>query len=354
MTIVAAAAAASLVIAATNVGASEAPRTQASWQVVEQVLANSGPNPDFFTAVTAQTPTSAWAFESTASKTAPIVAWRLRGSTWSRVEFPETYGSSVVAATGATPSGVYVATSKGALLTWSHSTWALVAKFVGIDAVDAPRAGDLWVNGRRTSSRATGGLWQLENGVWRHRSADSYGAIDAVSDTAIFSVTRAAVEEFNGSRWQATSLAALLPAKQPLCQSPQLDSVEAFTPTDVWVTAQGGCQDFTGPFRLLHFVRSRWSIAADREEGEGTAYPGGEGSLWIPTREFGGSARMLRLAAGRLTLVSLPLGRQELAITGIATPQGSTDSIAIGWTIKCQAFSCDGQAMRGVILRYGA
>lgn len=346
----AATAALSLAVAGVGVaGASASPRTQASWHVVDQVFAHSGPTPDSFTAVTAQTPSSAWAFESTASKTAPIVAWRLAGSTWSKIAFPETDGSTVSAATGATPSSVYVATSRGALLTWTGVTWTLVSKFVAINDIAATGAGDVWVTGRRTTSAASGGLWHLYRGTWRRASIHFYGAIDAASDTAIFSVTDRAIEDFNGVSWHITSLAAFLPPKQPLCQVPGLTSVDAMTPTDVWVTAAGNCQDFSGPFRLLHFVHSRWFIAANRQVARGAAYSGGDGSLWIPTKAFAciGCTAMLHLEAGRLTQVPLPLNNQT--ISDIATAPGSKASIAVGWTLN----GTDAQNMRGVILRYG-
>jgi hypothetical protein len=189
----------------------------------------------------------------------------------------------------------------------------------------------------------------LEHGIWKHASTSSYGAIDASSDSAIFSVTNSAIEEFTGKTWHTTSLAALLPAKQPLCQDPGLTSVDALTPTDVWVTAAGNCQDFSGPFRLLHFVRSTWSIAADREDARGSAFGAGDGSLWIPTKAFAciGCTAMLHLAAGQLTQVPLPLKNQT--ITSIATPPGSTASIAVGWTLNGNNF----RNLRGVILRYG-
>jgi hypothetical protein len=347
------AAAASLAVAAAGaVGASETPRAGASWHVVEQVFANAGPSPDTFTAVTAQTPASAWAFETTASKTAPIVAWRLIGSTWSKVPFPEAYGSTVIAATGTTPSSVYVATSRGALLTWTGSAWTLVTKFArGISDLDATGAGDLWVTGRRTTSKTSGGLWHLDRGAWRQSSTHFYGGIDAVSDTAIFSVTTTTVEEFEGTSWRATSLAALLPPKQPLCQDPGLTSVDALTPTDVWVTAAGNCQDFSGPFRLLHFVRSTWSIAADRQQARGYAFTAGDGDLWIPTKAFAcfTCTVMLHLAAGQLTQVALPLGKQGVVLNAGTTAPGSTASIAVGWTLKGN----NSEATRGVILRYG-
>jgi hypothetical protein len=342
----------SLVVAVSGVvGATpEAPRTGASWRVVQQVFADPGPGPSSFTAVTAQTPTSAWAFEETASKTTPIVAWKMTGSAWSKVVFPKIYGSVVNSATGTTPSSVYVATAR-ALLTWSGTQWKLVSKFLDISDIDATGAGDLWVTGRRTTSKASGGLWHLDHGLWTQRSTHFYGSIDAASDSAIFSVSQTAVQEFDGLSWKVTSLAALLPAKQPLCQDPGLTSVDALTPTDVWVTAAGNCQDYSGPFRLLHFVRGTWSIAADRAAARGYAFPAGDGSLWIPTKAFAciGCTQMLHLAAGQLTQVPLPLGKQGVTLEDGTTAPGSTTSIAVGWTLKGSNF----QAMRGVILRYG-
>jgi hypothetical protein len=347
-----AAIAGALIVAGTGaVGASAIPRTVISWHVVNQVLAESGPSPDSFTSVAALTPTSAWAFETTASKTTPIVAWRLKGSTWSKVTFPEGFGTSA-GVVRATPTTAYVATSRGALFISVGTKWKLVSKFVDITNIASTGAGDVWVTGRRTTAKTSGGLWHLDHGVWSQRSTHFYGWIDAVSDTAIFSTTDTAVEEFNGSIWKATSLVALLPAKQPLCQDPGLTSIEALTPSDLWVTAAGNCQDFSGPFRLLHFVNSRWTIAADREVARGAPYPAGDGSLWIPTRAFActGCTQMLHLAAGQLTQVPLPLQKQGgVAIVAIATPPGSTSSIAVGWTLKGNDF----QDSRGVILRWG-
>lgn len=335
------------------VGASGAPRGAASWHLVAEVFANSGDRPSSFEAVVAMTPTSAWAFETTGSKTAPLVAWKVTGSSWSKVAFPEDYGSDVVNAVRATSTSVYVATSGGALLTWSGTSWSLVSKFAAITDIAATGAGDVWVNGRRTTSRATRGLWHLSHGVWTHASVQSFGSLDAVSDTAIFSVTDSAVKEFDGSRWLTTSLVPLLPPKQPLCPDPGLTSIEALTPTDLWVTAAGNCQDFSGPFRLLHYVRSAWSIAADRQVAHGYAFAAGDGGLWIPTRAFActGCTQMLHLAHGRLTQVALPLPASKGGVTLDAgsTAPGSTASIAVGWTLSGSNF----QEIRGVILQYG-
>lgn len=342
----------SLALMSAATGASGVSRERPSWNLAAGVLASSGPGPDDFTAVTALTATSAWAFETTASKAAPIVAWRLTGSTWSRASFPERYGSEITAATRASATTAYVATSGGALLMWTGATWALVGRFDSIVDVGATGAGDVWVTGRRFRSPASGGLWQLDHGSWRHRSPRYYGhTIDAVSDSAIFSVTNEAIEEFNGTSWRITSLSALLPPKQALCPEPGLTSVDALSATDVWVTAAGNCQDFSGPFRLLHLVHSTWTIAADRNEARGYAFSAGGGSLWIPTKAFAcvGCTVMLHLAAGRLTQVSLPLGKQGVTIEDGSTAPGSTASIAVGWTLKGTNFS----EMQGVILRYG-
>lgn len=332
-------------------GAADVHDTAASWHVVSSVLAHSGPGFSSFTAVTAQTTTSAWAFESTASASHPIAAWKLTGSTWAKVAFPENDGASVVAATGKSPTSVFAATSRGTLLTWGGAEWRPVSKFAAISDIAATGAGDLWVSGRRTPSRASAGLWHLVDGVWHHASVTAYGAIDAVSDDAIFSVTSTSVEEFVGNGWKSTSLAALLPAKQPLCQLPSLDSVVALTSSDLWVTAQGGCQDFGGPFRLLHGVGSSWSVAADRGLGRGVAYRAGGGSLWIPT-DVQGNWTMLRLSHGTLTTVALPMnsgGDQLELLGGVATPPGSSASIAVGSLETGGNFN----GSRGVILRYG-
>ncbi len=266
--------------------------------------------------------------------------------------FPENYGSEVDVATRASASSAFVATSRGALLTWTGTQWKLVTRFAAISDIAATGAGDLWVTGRRMSSSSSGGLWHLDHGVWSHKSTRYYGhGIDAVSDTAIFSVTNTAIEELNGARWRITSLAGLLPAKQPLCPVPGLTSVDALTPTDVWVTAAGNCQDFSGPLRLLHLVDSKWRIAANRDEARGWAFDGGDGSLWIPTKAFAciGCTVMLHLAAGQLTTVPLPLGKQGVTILDGATAPGSKGSLAVGWTLK----GTNANAMRGVVLRYG-
>lgn len=340
-----------LCLAGAGAGAVAPPRVSDTWHTALVTSVASGPGS--FGAVVALTPTSAWAFEDTTSTTTPIVAWRQRGATWTRVAFPEDDGDYVVQATRASASRVYVATSRGAILTWSGTQWAPVTTFVAITSIDATGTGDLWVTGRRTASSASGGLWHLDHGAWVHASTRSYGTIDAATDTAIFSVTNSSVEEFDGTRWVGTSLEALLPAKAPLCQVPGLTSVDALTPTDVWVTAAGNCQDFAGPFRLLHLVRSRWSIAAERDVAQGVAYAARDGSLWIPTTAFAceSCSVMLHLAAGALTEVPLPIA-SGITVDDVSTPPGSTTSLAVGWTLKCVDFVCNSQHKRGVILRY--
>jgi hypothetical protein len=311
-----------------GLSASAAPPVTAKWRTALELSARDSE----FTSVVAVSPTTVWAFESSGTVTTKPSTWELQGSHWTQRSFPGLTSETLKGA-ASSATDVWAFTSMGRMFRWTGTRWSGVATFRSIDAdlVLGPR--DIWVFGQPHHQPA--GAWHFNGVRWRRFGPLAPEAVSAVSSTDIWAVTSHAVEHWNGSSWTSTSLAGLLPANTLLCHS-TVDGVLATSPTSVWASASGGCQDFGGPFVLLHFNGASWTrllVSWQLGHADGMA-PDGSGGIWIPVGTGSPSeGSMARYADGRLSTVPLPYGRSHIGFDGVSTVPGATETFASGYEV---------------------
>lgn len=80
-----------------------------------------------FAAVTATGAGDAWVFETPGPYKARPIAWRLSGSTWTRLPFPDLPGESVGSAASSADDNIWAFTARRALR-WNGSGWSVIGR----------------------------------------------------------------------------------------------------------------------------------------------------------------------------------------------------------------------------------
>jgi len=128
-----------------------------SWRTSFQV---AGPSFPVFSAVTATSGSSAWAFD-VSGRNAPG-AFAFDGSTWTRHAFPAGRGDAVTSASSSSASNVWAFTFHGLVLRFNGTSWAKVKKFSKpIVSGLAISAADVWVFGSPGP-----GTWHFNGHGW--------------------------------------------------------------------------------------------------------------------------------------------------------------------------------------------
>lgn len=321
-----------------------------SWHVA---LTVKNPNFPSFTAVTAVSSTSAWAFESTDGRPAKPVAYQLTGSTWARRAFPGKTGEQVVAAASSASDNVWAFTDKHRALRYNGHSWTASHTFTkAIGSGLAISRTDVWVFGEPFVPGSGLGSWHYNGSRWS-RSPTGAGLLGAspLSARSIWAFGTKKVAHWNGKAWTDASVASVLPPNNELCSS-RLTGIWAQSPTSVWATGTGGCQDQGGPFVLLHYNGATWSqVSLINSLGAPMAIvPDGQGGAWIPVLTgVPGDGSMEHLTSGTLAPVKLPIGPLHLALLAAATGKHTTAALAVGYTRK----SFSASTVTAVILRFG-
>src|SRR5258708_9568688 len=227
--------------------ASAAAPAAASWHLAFQV---PGPNFPEFTAATATSGGSAWAFEVQGSK-APA-AYQLSGSTWSRRAFPAKAGDSVIAASSSSAPNVWAFTFQGQVLRFDGHSWAKVKKFSKSTGSGlAVSTNDVWAFGPMGA-----GTWHFNGHGWaRVASGTRPARARRLSASSIWGYGGTDVAHWNGHTWAKTSVAALLP-KNTLLSHSFVAEIYAASASSVYAIGSGGRQDEGGPLVLLHYNSS--------------------------------------------------------------------------------------------------
>lgn len=326
------------------------PSLTRSWHTA---LTVKGPDFPSFTAVTAVSSTSAWAFESTDGQPSKPVAYQLTGSTWARRAFPGKTDEQVVAAASSASNNVWAFTDKHRALRYNGHTWTASHTFAkAIGSGLAISRTNVWVFGEPYVPGSGLGSWHYNGSRWSMSptGAGLLGA-SALSAHSIWAFGTKKVAHWDGSTWTDTSVASVLPPNNELCGS-HLTGIWAQSPTSVWATGTGGCQDQGGPFVLLHYNGATWSqVALISNLGRPTAIaPDGQGGAWIPVLTgVPGDGSMEHLTSGTLAPATLPIGPLHLALFAAAIGHRTTAALAVGYTRK----SFSASTSTAVILRFG-
>lgn len=333
-----------------------APATPPKWHVVKTVKTDLTGD---FTAVVATGKTTGWAFDGL-GETSKATAWRENGTTWSKVAFPSAAGEQVVTAAATSPKDVWVFTQNlisgpSRVLRWNGSKWSVVKTFSNAIAdatVISPS--DVWVYGDPAEPFEPAlGVWFYNGKKWTQVSKTIQGG-SALSNKNVWGFSGASVEHWTGAKWVATSVAKLLPAKNPNgLNSPAVAGVLALSASNVYALGNGNAQDEGGPTVLLHYNGSTWTKLATGQFGYG---PGpqfsadGKGGLWLPMDgPVGGTSYLVHYANGKLTKVTLPVSAAQITIGAVGRIPGSAAQLAGGFT---HAAGDRGTNVIAVLLQY--
>lgn len=324
-----------------------APLAAAAWRIAKTVPGKNFPT---FTAVTATSASSAWAFEAASGK--KPAAWQLSGATWAKRPFPGKSSEAVVSAGSSSSRNVWAFTT-GRALRWNGSTWSVIRKFTkAIGSGLVISRSDVWVFGSPFAPGTGLGSWNYNGHKWtQRRSGRGLFGASALSPASIWAYGSKNVAHWNGHTWTRTSVASLLPPNTPVCGS-GLSGIDAISARSVWAIGTGGCQDQGGPFVLLHYNGAAWSrIALLKNLGAPQAIIGdGRGGLWLPVLTgFPGDGSMEHYSHGSLSSVHLPIGPLHLALFGAAIGRHTTAALAVGYSRK----SFTASTTTAVILRFG-
>jgi len=282
------------------------------------------------TAITASSPTSAWAFASDdAGTNLRPVAWRLTGSAWTAISFPGRPGERIVAAQASSPANVWALTSDNRALRWNGSSWQVVSGFPARDvgAAAVISRSDVWVFGQLDQpAGTTPATWHYNGHDWtRVVSAAGLGEASALSPDDIWADGGSVVAHWNGARWTRYSVASLLPPRTQYC-GPAVTGIDAVSAADAWAVGFQNCQDTGGLGVLLHYAGGSWHRVASLGDHDAAAVlPDGRGGLWIPADIVQGTdGTMFHFSDGRLTTARLPLRPDHLHLwIAAAAPHGA-------------------------------
>jgi hypothetical protein len=323
----------------------------ASWQVNETISSNNYP---MVTAITASSPTSAWAFETGTGQSPDV--FRLTGTTWSQRPSIGTVGATVVSATSDASGNSWAFMSKKQAWWFNGTVWAKVKTFAkAIGSGVAVGSDDVWVFGELYAPGSGLGAWHYNGSTqsWKqYRSGRGLLGGSALSPSNIWAYGAKSVAHFNGSSWKSRSVASLLPRRTELC-NPHLSGIDALSSRNVFVTATGGCQDVGGPLVLLHYNGSQWKrLSIPKNLGAPVAVVSdGSGGVWIPVMTgFPGFGTMEHYSDGHLHSATMPIAKKHLALFAASTAPGSTAAFAAGYYRPSLS---NPSSFTGEILEYG-
>lgn len=328
----------------------------ASWRISKIA---AGRNATEFSAAAVTGPASAWAFTSSQAASQRPVAWRLTGSAWTQIAFPGQPGDQVQLAVASAPSDVWAFTANNHAIRWNGTSWAVVAGFPATNvtgaAVISPT--DVWVFGQlpRYEGDNEFDAWHYNGRSWtRPAAARGLSAASALSADDIWAAAGTMLAHWDGSRWQRSSVAALLPLPRTSLMKtycdPAVTGVDAVSATDVWAVGWARCQDVGGPGVLLHYDGGRWRRVARLSEEPVTVLPDGRGGAWIPLAAVQAINGVVEhYSHGTLSRARLPVPPGRLAVAAAAGTPDGTEVLVVGGRAVGR-----GPATAAVVLRYGS
>jgi hypothetical protein len=333
-------AAALAVTTAASASASASPAVPPlAWHLVKQV--HQGDNGEF-TAIAAVGTNGGWAFSGDGF--AAPTAFRRSGATWTQAPFPGRSDERVLAAQATSAADVWAFTTNGTAsraLRWNGSRWSVAGSFSReISGATVISSTNVWVFGDGFQPGGVLGTWHFNGHIWTHVPGEGglHGG-SALSAASIWAFGGTKVAHWNGHAWTATSVASLLPARDPNgLNDPGVSAIYAQSPTSVWAVGDGGREDEGGPVVILHFNGHGWrQVAADGafagDSVFGQVAPDGRGGLWIPVPgSEGGPSRLLHYSDGHLTAAVLPVAANRIAVESVAWIPGTFQALAGGLT----------------------
>jgi hypothetical protein len=182
------------------------------------------------------------------------------------------------------------------------------------------------------------GAWHYNGRTWA-RVAKNVDGGSALSASNVWGFSGTSIDHYNGRTWTSTSVASLLPPKQPLTH-PQVTGIYAQSADSVYAIGNGesNVDNAGGPLVVLHYNGHVWARVAEGEFGYGTEpsqqiAPDGHGGFWLPMPgTVGAQSYLVHYSAGTLTPARLPASSAVINIQAVASIPGGGQALAGGFT----------------------
>jgi hypothetical protein len=210
----------------------------------------------------------------------------------------------------------------------------------GIGSASVLSASDVWVFGSSAAGAGKLGVWHYNGATWKQVSASAFTNGSAESNADVWAISDTTMEHYNGSKWTATSLASLLPAKST-SSSPSLTTVTTGEDYTTYAIGSGNSKIGGGPVVVLEYNGHAWVKVATYPGGNpvpGAASADGGAGLWFPVYNGAGKpAELVHYVSSThsISATTVP-GLTDSAgsdILAIANVSGSTKELAGGYIL---------------------
>jgi hypothetical protein len=335
---------------AAAIPASATARSSASWGITYKTASSA--NFPYFSAGSASSATSAWAFLAEDANVKPA-AYQLSGGRWHPEPFPGAKANFVVSASDLSGSDAWAFTqgTNPRALHYNGHKWSALKSFSKpISSALGLSAKDAWVFGLAYAPKL--GNVHYNGHTWASTGGPALQGASALSASSIWAYGLNEVAHWNGKSWKATSVKNLLPKSTDVCAAGSLDGIYAISAKSVYAIAGGGCPDYEGPFILLHYNGSKWSLVKTPTLYANPVSITGDGSggVWIASLSGAPPTGYLdHYSNGKLTALKLPAKHMSF-LGGVDLAPHSKTAFVFGSINNTQPPT----KSAGAILRYGS
>ncbi len=305
------------------------------WHVVDTIR-TSPSHPSYLGAIVSTGKTSGYVFRWAAGSSYPAAYERIGTTTWKEVPFPGESGERVVTAGATSPTDVWAfsdLTNLGSrVFELVKGKWTVVKTFsLPIDSATVLSSKDVWVFGTADDSGAARlGVYHYNGHTWT-RVSRTLGGGYAVSDRDVWAYTGGSVEDYNGHKWMATSLARFLPKDKNV---KLVDGVIALSAKNVYVLESDFTGDETAALYVLHYAGHKWSkVAENYGFSIGSLSPDGKGGFYLTAIQHdGGNLALLHYSDGRLAVVAPFTAVSSTEVSHVTHIPGTTQQLVTALT----------------------
>jgi hypothetical protein len=311
------------------------PARSTDWHVVDTIT-SSPSHPSYFGVIVSTGKTSGYVFEWAAGSSHPAAYERTGTAAWKEVPFPGESGERVVTAGATSPTDVWafsdLANEGSRVFELVKGKWTVVRTFsFPIASATVLSRKDVWVSGAAGDPGAASlGVYHYDGHTWA-RVSSTLGDGDAVSDQDVWAFAGGSVENYNGHKWMATSVARLLPKDKNV---KLVDGVIALSAKNVYVLASDFIGDETAAVYVLHYDGRNWSkVAKNYGFGTGSLSLDGKGGFYFTAFQHdGGSPALLHYYDGKLAVVAPFTGISSTQVWRGTHIPGTTQQLVTGFT----------------------
>jgi hypothetical protein len=319
------------------------PAGPAGWHVVDAVTSGAA-HPAYLGAIVSTGKTSGYVFGSAAGSAYPAAYERTSATTWKKVAFPGQAGERVVTAGATSPTDVWafsaLANGDSRAFELVKGKWTAVKTFsFPIASASVLGGGDVWVFGTADDSGAARlGVYHYDGRTWTRVSA-TLGDGYAVSGQDVWASTGTSVENYNGHKWTATSLATLLPKDKHV---KLVDGIIALSAKNVYALASDFTGGETAALYVLHYDGRTWSkVAENHGFGLASLSPDGTGGFYFTAFQHDGGSPALLRYDGKLAVVPPFTGTSATQVEHVTHVPGTTQQLVTAFTSSATKVSAE-------------